>query len=125
MLRFDRSLVMNVSLCLLAGLFSFVHADSEQNASLPVFVVLRGQDMNRLDEFAACPNVSGITLYFGWSVIEPKLGVYDFSRVISSIEKANVHGKKVNLAILPGRWSPAAVLQTAHTMHWQQKDTYV
>ncbi|HEY1805302.1 MAG TPA: hypothetical protein VGG45_12580 [Terracidiphilus sp.] len=94
-------------------------------SSVPVYIVLRGQDRSKITQIASCPQVSGITLYYGWSSIEPKPGVYDFSQVLANVDQAIAAGKKVNIALLPGRWSPAHVLNKASSIRWEQRDMYV
>jgi hypothetical protein len=125
MIHFSPRTLATIALYLLTAALGPLDAALAQQSSVPVFVILRGGDDRRIDEFAACPNISGITLYFGWSVIEPQVGAYEFSRVTSAVKRAQLHNKQVNLALLSGRWSPPAVLQTARTMHWAQKDGYV
>jgi hypothetical protein len=80
-------------------------------AALKVFSVVRSSDpASALDDSISSQCTAGITLYFGWEKIEPQPGVFDFSGVISAINKAQSGGKLVNLAILPGMWSPQFVL---------------
>jgi hypothetical protein len=51
--------------------------------------------------------IDGATLVFYWSAIEPQDGVYDWSAVDSQIAAVAALGKKVNLGVLPGTFSPS------------------
>lgn len=92
-----------------------------------IFSIVRSSDPpSAMDASLASQCATGVTLYFGWSAVEPAPGVYDFSRVISSITRAQSAGKLVNLAILPGMWSPQFILAdgTISQMDYVVQDDY-
>lgn len=69
------------------------------------------------------PCLAGITYYIGWMRIEPKPGNYDFNNLKALLREAKLKEKKVNIAILTGRWSPDWVYDAgAEKMSWRHTD---
>jgi hypothetical protein len=51
--------------------------------------------------------IDGVTLVFYWNAVEPQDGVDDWTPIDRQIAAAAAAGKKVNLGVLPGVFSPA------------------
>ncbi|PTS95788.1 hypothetical protein DBR11_20460 [Pedobacter sp. HMWF019] len=95
--------------------------------SQKVYVLIRGDiDQKKIEDILQNKLVSGITYYLGWSRLNPQEGVYDFAvlhKVVGLVAKAH---KKINIGVLPGRWSPLWVGGTgAKYMGWIHQDNYV
>ena len=56
-------------------------------------------------------NVDGIALRYFWSALEPRDGVFNWSKLDSDIAEATTHGKKVSLSVLPGVATPPWVYE--------------
>lgn len=64
----------------------------------------------------ANPDVYGIVLRFGWTAVEPRDGVFDWSQLDSQLAQAAAHGKKVSIGIFAGYGAPSWL----YTEHAQQ-----
>jgi Beta-galactosidase len=53
------------------------------------------------------PDVDGIVLRFGWTAIEPRDGVFDWSQLDAQIAQAAAYGKKVSIGIFAGYGTPS------------------
>jgi hypothetical protein len=56
------------------------------------------------------PAISGLFMYFQWSRLEPQKGQFDFSAVERAIRTAEAANKTVQIALIPGFWSPPWLL---------------
>ncbi len=56
------------------------------------------------------PAVSGLLLYFQWAALEPKEGQFDFSAVEEAFQAAEARHKTIQLALIPGFWTPQWLL---------------
>lgn len=52
------------------------------------------------------PAISGLYLYFQWAALEPKKGQFDFSSVEEAFQIADSKHKTIQIALLPGFWTP-------------------
>ncbi|WLI10521.1 MULTISPECIES: beta-galactosidase [Pseudomonas] len=68
--------------------------------------------------------LAGITYYVGWRKLEPVKGEFNFEGIEELLRSARRHNKKVNLALLTGRWSPDWVLSQSRQVKWLHNDTY-
>lgn len=91
------------------------------------YVVVRGQyDEKKFDKLLKDNCVDGITYYLGWSRVNPNKNVYQFDDIKKAIVICKLNNKKLNLAILPGRWVPNWLKQTnVKFMNWDHSDNYV
>jgi Beta-galactosidase len=55
------------------------------------------------------PNVDGLALRYSWDELEPREGVFDWSRLDAQIAAAHSHGKKISLGVTAGIHTPAWV----------------
>ena len=65
--------------------------------------------------------IDGATLVFYWNAVEPQDGVYDWTAIDSQIAAIAAVGKKVNLGVLPGVFTPSWVYAAGaaqFTMIW-------
>jgi len=56
------------------------------------------------------PAISGLFLYYRWAALEPKEGQFDFSSVEEAFKIADSKHKTIQLALLPGFWTPQWLL---------------
>jgi hypothetical protein len=56
------------------------------------------------------PAISGLFLYFQWSRLEPQKGQFDFAAVEDAFRTAEAAHKTVQIALIPGFWSPSWLL---------------
>ena len=56
------------------------------------------------------PAISGLFLYFHWATLEPKEGQFDFSPVEEALVMAESKHKTLQLAVVPGFWTPTWLL---------------
>ncbi len=56
------------------------------------------------------PAISGLFLYFHWATLEPAKGQFDFSRLEQAFKLADSEHKTIQLALLPGFWTPQWLL---------------
>ncbi len=56
------------------------------------------------------PAISGLFLYFDWATLEPKEGQFDFSPVEEAFTVADSKHKTIQLALIPGFWTPQWLL---------------
>lgn len=68
--------------------------------------------------------LAGITYYVGWRKLEPVEGEFNFEGIEDLLRSARQHKKKVNLALLTGRWSPDWVHGRTREVKWFHNDTY-
>ncbi|MET7253229.1 hypothetical protein [Dyadobacter fermentans] len=92
-----------------------------------LYVVVRGKfDGQKVDRIFSYSCVKGITYYLGWSRVNPSRDRYDFSDIEKAIANAAQNNKKLNIAILPGRWTPEWVFRSrVKTISWVHQDDYV
>jgi hypothetical protein len=57
------------------------------------------------------PSIDGIYLRVRWSTIESSKGIYDWSLIDSEIDRAIKYGKKVQIALMAGAYTPSWVEQ--------------
>jgi hypothetical protein len=112
---------------LIAFLGTNTFADNLANFNTPIYAVVRGAyNEAKLDQILSQNCISGITYYFGWSRVNPDKDKFDFSDLVLTINKVKSKGKKINLAVLPGRWSPKWIFDSnVKTMNWVHDDGYV
>lgn len=94
--------------------------------AIPVFAVVRSNELQKIDPILKSSCVAGVTLYWSWRMLEPKKDEYalsDLDSILARLARSNV---PVNLAVLPGRWSPAWLkAEGVPYMSWEHRDSYV
>ncbi|MDN3549759.1 beta-galactosidase [Mucilaginibacter aquaedulcis] len=98
-----------------------------QTSLVKVYAIVRSYyTLDQINDILDNPKVDGITYYIGWSKLNPSLNTYNFSLLNSVLDAVAKKGKKVNFAVLPGRWSPKWLLGNQQSvMSWKQSDNYV
>jgi hypothetical protein len=56
------------------------------------------------------PAISGLFLYYDWATLEPQKGQFDFSLVEEAFTIAESKHKTIQLALVPGFWTPSWLL---------------
>lgn len=98
---------------------------SEKSLALDIYPVVRS-DVGLAGRMMSNRCTAGVTFYTGWSKVEPIEHKFDFEGIQGVLKTAQAHGKKVNLAVLPGRWSPVWAFDgRGPAMKWMHKDAYV
>ena len=85
--------------------------DSFTYASEIYFVARDNTPLSDIEKILSNTEVDGVTFYISWRSIEPQKGVLRWDGVDSVFALARANNKKVNVAILPGRWIPAWVYE--------------
>jgi len=70
-------------------------------------------------------DISGMTAYFAWRDLEPEEGIYDFSAIDHLVSKAGARGKKLNIGIYPGSFSPPWIYEkniSGFSWYWKYKE---
>jgi hypothetical protein len=107
------------------GLFVFFQLQLTIAAPIDIFPVVRS-DARVADAMLQSACTSGITYYSGWSKLEPNRGKFNLAGLEKVLDLAKTSGKKINLGILPGRWSPDWVFSSSkNQMRWLHSDEYV
>ena len=71
-----------------------------------IYAVVLSVDQRPYQAAIDNPAVSGLFMYFQWSLLEPQKGQFDFSAVEAALQTAEAAHKTVQVALLPGFWSP-------------------
>ncbi|WP_157534678.1 hypothetical protein [Hydrocarboniphaga effusa] len=91
-----------------------------------MYVIVRNNELNLLPKALSLSCVEGVTIYWSWRSIEKVKDQPDFNGLIDAVKEAQAAGKKVNIAILPGLWSPNWLsAQGVKYMNWSHTDNYV
>lgn len=100
--------------CAAAGLLALglapplAAAQTQPPSNAGVYVLNSQASMSALPTAAFSSSyIDGVTLVFYWSAIEPQDGVYDWTTIDAQVDAATALGKKVNLGVLPGVFSPS------------------
>lgn len=81
--------------------------DSPVKGHSGVFAIMRSSQLAANSErVAALDGIDGLTVYIGLSRLMPRKGEYDWSLTDRAVEACRRYDKKINLAIVPGRWVP-------------------
>lgn len=105
-------------------LLGFGTASIEASDDIKVYIVMRSSEISAAEKVLNDPKVEGITFYIGWRKVQPTANEYDFSMIDSLLVLAKRYNKKLNLAVLPGQWSPNW-LSGVERVDWVLEDKYI
>jgi hypothetical protein len=81
--------------------------ESNENPHHGIFAILRSKETNDyLEKLVKLDTLDGITFYIGLTILAPEKGKYDWSLIDKVVDACKEHHKKINLAIIAGRWIP-------------------
>lgn len=114
-------------LSLVFSFFSFLLLGNPSFANeLDVYIVITSGRSDSLERVFSDPCISGVTLYVGWSRLQPEENQYDFSILKNALDLAVRNNKKVNIGLLTGRWVPQWVFKKQiEFVEWDHVDGYV
>ncbi len=92
-----------------------------------VFAVLRGGfTENPPPEVLESKAVDGISFYAGFRSLHPAPDTFDFRSIDRIVELCRRNNKKLNLAVISGRWTPEWVYEAgAQKFTWEYETPYV
>lgn len=75
-----------------------------------IYAAVLAADHRPVNAIIDNPAISGLFLYLDWATLEPEKGQFDFSSVEEAFQVAESKRKTIQLALLPGFWTPRWVL---------------
>jgi len=98
------------------------------NLQRGIFMILRGDDIRgNPEKLIALDAVDGVVLYPSLRMIRPEQNGYDFAALDRVLDLCQKHGKKVNLALIAGRWVPEWIYTERHAepFVWEYHSAHV
>jgi len=89
-----------------------------------IYLVIRSEDIAKIDQYLKDPRISGVTFYIGWQKLQKEKFGYDFSSIDLVLAKVTKYNKTLNIGVLPGRWSPEWLTNTTR-IQWHSKENYI
>lgn len=103
-----------------------VFAENKCNKYPPIYAVIRSHEMAYLDDLKNIECIHGLTIYYSWRELERIEGKYEMEKIENDLKTIKYIGYKVNIGILPGRWSPEwTYSKYKKTFIWNHKDSNV
>lgn len=116
-----KSYVMVTMLFIVFVLGSVVSVNAEDRK---IYLLIRSEDIGKIDQYLKDSRISGVTFYIGWKKVNKQREVFDFSVIDKVLDKVNKYNKTLNIAVLPGRWSPEWLID-AEKFEWHSKENYI